>query len=140
MPCQEVNILQTLVKLARDLKELGKLVPNQPTTEKDLHNIIHIYLHSKGYYVEYKGKPGKRNTVDFIVENAIGIEAKHAKTSLDIDKVVGQAIRYKNNYRLDTVILLIYTANPHTKNTIKQKLLTLRKFLEKEQIIPIIVP
>ena len=129
-----------LARLGKDLKQLGKLLPNSPTTERDLHNLVYLYLCLKGYRVLYTGRPGRRNTIDFVVEGNIGLEVKYVRANLDIDKMIGQVTRYKTMNGLTAAIILIYIVNHRTRSMLRQKLLALKGFLEEERIVPIMIP
>ncbi len=128
------NHVKVLRDLVQKLKQLIENLPNRPSSEYDLHNVIYVYLCTLGYFVEYKGLPGRKNTIDFIINRKIGLEVKYVRTSVDLDKVIGQCLRYKNKFSLEWIILLIYS-----ESRIHMDISDYVSTLKKEGIIPLII-
>jgi len=126
-----MNVLETARSLVRDLSKLT--MPNVPSCEYDLHSVVYVYLKSLGYNVKYLGYPGRRNVVDFIINDRLGLEVKYVERSIDLDKVVGQCIRYRSRFSLDAVVLYFYSLGK-----VKINIMDYINVFRNENIVPVI--
>ena len=127
-----MDVLEVARRLIGDLKKLT--VPNVPSCEYDLHNVVYVYLKNLGYDVKYLGYPGRRSVVDFIINGKLGLEVKYVGKSIDLDKVVGQCVRYRSRFGLYAVILYIYSLGD-----IKVSLQYYVNVFRNENIVPVFI-
>ena len=103
-----VGLVEDLVKLLRD--EFPSLVVIEPSSEKDLHALIYLFLKLKGYIVNYTGG---RPQPDFVVtakrsKTEVPIEVKVASNARVVDAGFKQLYDYMKGTKWKTGILYVW--------------------------------
>lgn len=104
----KLGLVEDLVKLLRD--EFPELIVTEPSSEKDLHALIYLFLKLNNYIVNYTGR---RPQPDFIVttersNTEVPIEVKIASSTRTVDEGLRRLYKYMKGTKWRTGILYIW--------------------------------